>query len=288
LIKSSFVLEEFYNEKDMSSIHILESEQQTLKTAKRDVAKRSKKLLVTGLQSMKNNQILEAVQVLHNLHSLPLSIAEITKSSRDNLEQSMRESLAFRTLTESHEPQRKQTGKPPTSIASSTNFRPRLWSALEKVFDSIYIQCTQIENLESVLRRPHEEKLGAKAELYINIFPEEKRNITRDFWLSVTNCLAGYLTKNAGESGFFKQALEGEYPKFLRLYIDLCKRLQNNEKPEGFASPFDMNKKVISPFEKSYLSKSVSMVLDPVHNMFSKEGVPETDEVDTLIRTIRR
>jgi hypothetical protein len=25
---------------------------------------------------------------------------------------------------------------------------------------------------------------------------------------------------------FVKQALEGEYPKFLRLYLDMCKRIQ--------------------------------------------------------------
>jgi hypothetical protein len=25
---------------------------------------------------------------------------------------------------------------------------------------------------------------------------------------------------------FIKQALEGEYPKFLRLYLDMCKRIQ--------------------------------------------------------------
>jgi hypothetical protein len=27
-------------------------------------------------------------------------------------------------------------------------------------------------------------------------------------------------------SMFVKQALEGEYPKFLRLYLDMCKRIQ--------------------------------------------------------------
>jgi hypothetical protein len=41
-------------------------------------------------------------------------------------------------------------------------------------------------------------------------------------------------------STFVKQALEGEYPKFLRLYLDLCKRIQaighNSDQTDGALS----------------------------------------------------
>nr|CAD7445308.1 unnamed protein product [Timema bartmani] len=104
------------------------------------------------------------------------------------------------------------------------------------------------------------------------------------------------------DSLFVKQALEGEYPKFLRLYLDLCKRLQalsnqSNGQSEvkmirstgsttTETSVFQINREVVVEFENAYLSRSVSRLLDPVHLMFSGETVPTHEEVDSLIRTI--
>jgi len=48
------------------------------------------------------------------------------------------------------------------------------------------------------------------------------------------------------------------------------------------------SRNVLLPFENPYLSRSVSRLLDPVHNMFSGEGLPTHDEIDSLIRTITK
>lgn len=48
------------------------------------------------------------------------------------------------------------------------------------------------------------------------------------------------------------------------------------------------SRNVLLPFENAYLSRSVSRLLDPVHNMFSGEGLPTHDEIDSLIRTITK
>lgn len=48
------------------------------------------------------------------------------------------------------------------------------------------------------------------------------------------------------------------------------------------------SRNVLLPFENPYLSRSVSRLLDPVHNMFSGEGLPSHDEIDSLIRTITK
>lgn len=45
---------------------------------------------------------------------------------------------------------------------------------------------------------------------------------------------------------------------------------------------------ILLPFENAYLSRSVSRLLDPVHTMFSGEGLPTQDEIDGLIRTITK
>lgn len=267
---------------DLTSIEILSPALQRLKNSRREVGKRAKKILVHGLQTQK--PVSEAVEVLHNLNLLVSVVGEITKSSKENLEQMMRDSLDPKMLTESAEKIQKGQNRQ-TQV---TFLRPRLWSTLEKIFDAVFEQSVQIEALEMSLRKPRADVIGTKSQLFIDDFPEGEKNVANKFWTWVTNSLSGFLVKYAGDSVLFKQALEGEYPRFLRLYIDLCKRLQSTDKPDSFITPFQMNKKVIANFEKSYLSKSVSMVLDPVHNMFSKKGAPETEEVDLLIRTVRR
>lgn len=87
-----------------------------------------------------------------------------------------------------------------------------------------------------------------------------------------------------------KQALEGEYPKFLHLYLDLCKRLNGlgDGRSDGRQQPFAADRAVVEQFENAYLSRSVSRLLDPVHQMFAGDVVPSAEEVDALIRTVSR
>lgn len=263
-----------------------------LKTLKRDIGKKAKHQLITGLQSQKMHQIISAVKVLHNLSTLVIVTKEIVKSTSDSIHQITKDNLDVHVLTQSsnsHNTGKKGPGRAAIPTPGNvSSFRPRMWSALDKIFENVYTFSIQMQTLEIALSQNCDDYITTKSQTFLEIFPADMKNITRDFWHSTTSYLAEQLVKSANESMFVKQALEGEYPKFLRLYMDVCKRLQTAEKPDNFKFEFNVNKDVIGPFEKSYLSKSVSMVLDPVHNMFSKEGVPETEEVDLLIRTIRR
>lgn len=285
------ILDQLWNEIDLSNIEILESNYQTLKTLKRDVGKKAKHQLITGLQSRKMSQVTSAVKVLHNLNTLVTVTKEIVKNTSDSIQQIIKDNLDVHTLTQSSNSSSTKKGPGRAAVPTPGNvssFRPRMWSALEKIFENIYTYSIQIQTLEISLKQSCDDYVVTKSQTFLDIFPDSMKYLTRDFWNSTTSFLAEQLVKSANESMFVKQALEGEYPKFLRLYMDVCKRLQTAEKPDNFEFEFNVNKDVIGPFEKSYLSKSVSMVLDPVHNMFSKEGVPETEEVDLLIRTIRR
>jgi conserved oligomeric Golgi complex subunit 5 len=258
---------------------------------KRDVGKKAKHQLITGLQTRKMSQITSAVKVLHNLTTLVTITKEIVKNTSDTVQQIIKDNLDVHTLTQSSNSSNTKKGPGRAAVPTPGNvssFRPRMWSALEKIFENIYTFSIQIQTLEISLKQNCDDYIVTKSQTFLDIFPDNMKNLTRDFWNSTTSFLAEQLVKSANESMFVKQALEGEYPKFLRLYMDVCKRLQTAEKPDNFEFEFNVNKDVIGPFEKSYLSKSVSMVLDPVHNMFSKEGVPEAEEVDLLIRTIRR
>ncbi|KAL2777527.1 conserved oligomeric Golgi complex subunit 5 isoform 8 [Daubentonia madagascariensis] len=120
-------------------------------------------------------------------------------------------------------------------------------------------------------------------------------------------------------SMFLKQAFEGEYPKLLRLYNDLWKRLQQysqniqgNCNASGTTDLFiDLQhmeddtqdifipkkpdydpekalKDSLQPYEAAYLSKSLSRLFDPINLVFPPGGrnPPSSDELDGIIKTI--
>ncbi|XP_048477346.1 conserved oligomeric Golgi complex subunit 5 isoform X2 [Rhincodon typus] len=120
-------------------------------------------------------------------------------------------------------------------------------------------------------------------------------------------------------STFLKQAFEGEYPKLLRLYNDLWKRLQqysqsiqngvttggNSDSPpelpaaeEDTQDLFMLKKQDYDPekalkdslqfYESAYLSKSLSRLFDPINLVFPPGGrnPPSNDELDSIIKTV--
>ncbi|KAB0342542.1 hypothetical protein FD754_019468, partial [Muntiacus muntjak] len=122
-------------------------------------------------------------------------------------------------------------------------------------------------------------------------------------------------------SMFLKQAFEGEYPKLLRLYNDLWKRLQQysqniqgNFNSSGTADlyadlqhmeddtqdvfipkkpdydPEKALKDSLQPYEAAYLSKSLSRLFDPINLVFPPGGrnPPSADELEGIIKTIAR
>ena len=112
-------------------------------------------------------------------------------------------------------------------------------------------------------------------------------------------CLSEQFAKSTKESNFLKQALEGEYPKLLRLFNDLWRRLASScgemtyEELEKISSPFlNRNKEEerlresLKDFEQAYLSRSLSRLFDPVNLMFSSGETPTDLEVKQVSRVL--
>ncbi|XP_050781442.1 conserved oligomeric Golgi complex subunit 5 isoform X6 [Gopherus flavomarginatus] len=148
---------------------------------------------------------------------------------------------------------------------------------------------------------------------------EGQSDILYTFWTAVTQTLSSQFQIATDSSVFLKQAFEGEYPKLLRLYNDLWKRLQQysqniqrNFNASGntdlFAElqqmeedthdifmqkkqDYDSEKALkdsLQPYEAAYLSKSLSRLFDPINLVFPPGGrnPPSTDELDSIIKTI--
>ncbi|XP_068022999.1 conserved oligomeric Golgi complex subunit 5 isoform X3 [Melanerpes formicivorus] len=144
-------------------------------------------------------------------------------------------------------------------------------------------------------------------------------DILYKFWTAVTQTLSSQFQSATDSSMFLKQAFEGEYPKLLRLYNDLWKRLQQYsqniqrnlntsgttdffaelqqmeedtqdifmQKTEDY-DPEKALKDSLQQYEAAYLSKSLSRLFDPINLVFPPGGrnPPSSDELDSIIKTI--
>lgn len=263
-------LELLMSDTDLSNLEIIADDHKNIKAYKVKVKKMATHSLTTGLRNKDRGQVTIAVQVFENLGILESAVNSIEVSATSEIEDFAREALDVSLVMIQDPGKRGAPGRATVpSPGSSGNLRVKLWENLEKLFqESIYNQCIQMELLQRILLENHSKKFD---------------NMSEPFWTKVTKIVSNILVERAQGSSFIKQALEGEYPKFLRIFLDLSKHLKDRSQAIG---TYSVDRNILSPFENAYLSRSVSRLLDPVHTMFSGDGTPCQEEIDTLIRTI--
>ncbi|KAK1128308.1 hypothetical protein K0M31_002778 [Melipona bicolor] len=263
-------LEQLMMDTDLNGLDVIADDQQIVKSHRATVQRIAIHTLSQGLQMMDRTKVSTAMQVFQNLGIVNGAIDNIIDSALSEVEKIASESLDVTLATNQDLGKRAAPGRAAIpSPGSSGNLRTRIWDNLERLFqDTLYTHCLQIELLQRILLEHHVKGLD---------------ELSQTFWNRVNTLLSKVLVERAQASSFVKQALEGEYPKFLRIFLDLRKRLKERLQSIGI---YKINHNVLLPFENAYLSRSVSRLLDPVHTMFSGEGLPSQDEIDSLIRTV--
>ncbi|XP_076749302.1 conserved oligomeric Golgi complex subunit 5 four way stop isoform X1 [Xylocopa sonorina] len=263
-------LEQLMMDTDLNGLDVIADDQQAIKSHRTTVQRIATHTLSQGLQTMDRTKVSTAVQVFQNLGIVNGAVDNIIDSALTEIEKIATESLDVTLATNQDPGKRAAPGRAAIpSPGSSGNLRTRIWENLERLFqDTLYTYCLQIELLQRILLEHHTKGLD---------------ELSQKFWNKVNSLLSKVLVERAQGSSFVKQALEGEYPKFLRIFLDLRKRLKERSQSIGI---YNIDHNVLLPFENAYLSRSVSRLLDPVHTMFSGEGLPTQDEIDSLIRTV--
>ncbi|XP_050312688.1 conserved oligomeric Golgi complex subunit 5 [Anthonomus grandis grandis] len=148
-------------------------------------------------------------------------------------------------------------------LPSSQGFRQKVWTELEKGFsEGIYKICKQIKFLQSALDELH--------------MPHKV--LAEQFWDQLGQIVKGE-TGRAAASAAVQQLLHEDYPKLLKFYCDMMGKLSYEQ--------FKFDRDVLKPLENSYLSSSLTKILEPVQSMFNMDGtVPSQDQIDALIRVL--
>uniref|UniRef100_A0A2K5EBE9 Conserved oligomeric Golgi complex subunit 5 n=1 Tax=Aotus nancymaae TaxID=37293 RepID=A0A2K5EBE9_AOTNA len=304
---------------DLSGIEVIENDLLFIARARLEVENQAKRLLEQGLETQNPTQVGTALQVFHNLGTLKDTITNVVDGYCATLEENINSALDVKVLTQpSQSALRGGPGRSTMPTPGNTAaLRASLWTNMEKLMDHIYAVCGQVQHLQKVLvkKRDPVSHICFIEEIVKDGQPE----IFYTFWNSVTQALSSQFHMATNSSMFLKQAFEGEYPKLLRLYNDLWKRLQQygqniqgNFNASGTTDlyvdlqlmeddaqdifipkkpdydPEKALKDSLQPYEAAYLSKSLSRLFDPINLVFPPGGrnPPSSDELDGIIKTI--
>uniref|UniRef100_A0A8C1DDE5 Conserved oligomeric Golgi complex subunit 5 n=1 Tax=Cyprinus carpio carpio TaxID=630221 RepID=A0A8C1DDE5_CYPCA len=301
---------------DLSGIDVIENDLLFISRARLEVENQAKRLLEQGMEIQNPSQVGTALQVFYNLGNLRETIRSVVDGYRTSVQENVVNALDIKVLTQPANTR----GAPGRAVmptpGNTAAFRAALWTNLEKLMDQICAACGQVQHLQKVLTKKRD---PVSHVCFIDeIIKDGQPDILHTFWSSVTQTLSEELQKATAASTFLKQALEGEYPKLLRLYNELWKRLQQysasiqgalvssgagldvelpvsehdaedlftRTKPDY--DPEKDLKDSLQPYEAAYLSKSLSRLFDPINLVFPQGGrnPPSNDELDSIIKTI--
>lgn len=301
---------------DLTGLEVLERDQRLVRQARSDVEKQAVVMMDRGMELQNQTQVGTALQVFHNLGILVPSVEKVLDTLITRLNKSVSQTLDVNSLLQVCQDTRKSG--PGKAImpgpGQSVQFRASLWSNLEKLMDDIYHACVQTSHLHKVLAKKRDPVS------HVCFLEEVQRHSRSDLftrvWLNITRILTEEFAKAAQESTFIRQYLEVDYPKLIRLYGDLWRRLKGismemrnvntditscvvdgniEDKDEADnigrnTQEFDPEQTLrgsLVPLEEAYLSRSRSRLLDPVNLMFAAQDAPPAkEEVDALIKTI--
>ncbi|XP_011370802.1 conserved oligomeric Golgi complex subunit 5 isoform X2 [Pteropus alecto] len=211
---------------DLSGIEVIENDLLFIARARLEVENQAKRLLEQGVETQNPTQVGTALQVFHNLGTLKNTITSVVDGYCAALEESISSALDIKVLTQpSQSAVRGGPGRSTMPTPGNTAaFRASLWTNMEKLVDHICTVCGQVQHLQKVLAKKRD---PVSHICFIEeVVKDEQSGILYTFWNSVTQALYSQFQMATNSSMFLKQAFEGEYPKLLRLYNDLWKRLQ--------------------------------------------------------------
>ncbi|XP_030005483.1 conserved oligomeric Golgi complex subunit 5 [Sphaeramia orbicularis] len=301
---------------DLSGIEVIENELLLISRARLEVENQAKRLLEQGMEIQNPTQVGTALQVFYNLGSLRETITSVVGGYQTTIRDNITSALDIKGLTQASTPR----GAPGRAVlptpGNTAGFRAALWTNLEKLMDQICAACRQVQHLQTVLMKKRD---PVSHICFIDeIIKDGQADILYTFWTDVTTTLTQEFYRATEASSFLKQAFEGEYPKLLRLYNELWRRLQQYSSSlqgavvssGGVDGSVDMSsetdgqdlfthgkqdynpekalKDSLQPYEAAYLSKSLSRLFDPINLVFPMGGrnPPSNDELDSIIKTI--
>ncbi|KAL5497180.1 hypothetical protein EMCRGX_G013605 [Ephydatia muelleri] len=303
---------------DLNGIQVVEDEKPWLARSRKEVEAHAKRMLLQGLELMNPTQVSMALQVFHNLSQLPSTLLTILTGFKDAIQYDIQRALDPTTLSaESAGSSSSSSSFSSSSFSSSSSgpgratlptpgtsaaWKAALWTKLEKLVNSIQKTYSQIRQLGVVLDKRRDPL--SQMSFMDTVEGTPAHTLLVNFWTIITEQLAVEFAAAAKASTFLNQAFESDYPKLVRVFGDLLTAIEQSSQEGAKQSPYPLTSskkndeqisehetallKALSPFEKAYLSRSLSRLLDSINQLFTSvsRGPPREDDIITAIKVI--
>ncbi|KAL1491355.1 hypothetical protein ABEB36_011963 [Hypothenemus hampei] len=243
---------------ELVDIDVVTTELRNIRIQQQKVIQLATGSLNQGIVNENVAQTSTALQIFTNLGLIETTIENLLKQNLDECREILKSALEINNvlIKSKNTPGRVQ-------LSSSQGFRSKLWTEIDKIFsDDLFLICKQVKFIQITLKDLNVRKID--------------EHVALRFWSSLNQVIREEIEKS---SQAVIQALEEDFAKLLKNYYEMIRRL-NYEK-------FHFDRNVFKIVENSYLSGSLTKILDPVQSMFSNENnIPRHDEIDSLIRVL--
>ncbi|XP_066261823.1 conserved oligomeric Golgi complex subunit 5 [Euwallacea similis] len=252
-------LEQLAADSELTDIDAVTTELRNIRIQQQKVVKLATGSLNQGIVNENVIQTSTALQIFINLGLIKPTIENLVKQNLDECREALK--LAFETSNIA--PNKSKGGPGRVQLSSSQGFRAKIWTELERSFsEDIHAICKQIKFLQTILNELHIQSID--------------KNLAAQFWFQLGALIQDVINQSTLA---VVQTLEEDYPKLLKNYYEMVKKLNYDQ--------FQFDRGVLKKLENSYLSSSLTKILDPVQCMFRLENnVPSHDEIDSLIRVL--
>uniref|UniRef100_A0A8D8FTF6 Conserved oligomeric Golgi complex subunit 5 n=1 Tax=Culex pipiens TaxID=7175 RepID=A0A8D8FTF6_CULPI len=259
---------------DLTGIDFLREEIGAVKAVKARLVQTAHRDLFQSIQGEKEDETKNCLRIFLNMKTLSKCLENILETYQRYIKDSIKECFTTSDLsklrksdpsgTKDRSEQTRGPGKAPV-LTSSTNFRSKLWQALEWLFlDEFHSYCQQIIFLQRCL---------LYSDLALN--DDCKRmaeTIGSNFWTNLTRQLTTSFANAQSNTPHVYQALQQGLPKLLSVARGLEKKLDHG--------PFVFDEQVFASLEAGYLEKcanNLKMVLVDIE-------FPNQEVIDAVVR----
>ena len=290
---------------DVAGVEVVEGEARKVRQWRLEVERQAEGLMTRGMSTGNQTQLATGLQVFYNLGTLPAVLDTFLADLHGKLRAHWTESLDIKRMTESSASSSGSSvtgpGKVSGPVAGNTAaFRSSLWTNIDNAVEAVHSHMVQLWLLQRLLSKKVD---PVTHQPFISSLPNP--NIVHTSWTKVCTIIKDCLSTAQAKSNFVKQTFEGEYPKLVKLYEELWTKLKQTssqytntvqiefDATSDLAPQFGLRDEMeeslresLSQFEHAYLARSLSRLFDPINLMFSGQGQPSLEEINTIISVI--
>ena len=283
---------------DVAGVEVVEGEARKVRQWQLEVERQAEGLMTRGMTTGNQTHLATGLQVFYNLGTLPSVMETFLADMNQKLRTHWTDSLDIKRMTDTTT----STGPGKVSGLGAGNntaaFRSSLWTNIDTAVETVHSHMVQLWLLQRLLCKKvdpvtHQPFIASLS----------NPNIVHTSWDKVCAIIKDCLSTAQAKSNFVKQTFEGEYPKLVKLYEELWTKLKQTSRQytntlqaefDGVEVPdFGLHDKMedslrdsLAQFEHAYLARSLSRLFDPINLMFSGQGQPSLEEVNTIISVI--